>query len=110
MKIPELTGKNSERLMTPQKVKIALRRREMKFAAGFPSVRHKKSEFQRERLRSSFRIVDLYLRKGLTVTQIATRIYRRHQRVSQVLEFGISYLLKVKHIRKRPLSRRRRAP
>lgn len=38
-------------------------------------------------------MVDLYLNKGMSTEEIASRRHVEHQRISQILKLGIDYLI-----------------
>jgi hypothetical protein len=71
----------------------------VRMAESWPSPPKTFSKFQRERLRKSFEVVDLYLDRGMTVSEIAKRRHCTHQMISLILKLGIDYLLETGTIR-----------
>ena len=65
------------------------------------------STFQKGRYEEAVEFADLYLRKGMTVTEIADDMKLTHQRVCQILDFAVKYLCKTRHLVR--LRRRRKA-
>lgn len=84
--------------MTPRACKIALRKHQLILNPGRPPVPSYLSDFKKRRYRKAFRLVHLYLRKGYSSPEISRILGRTHQRVCQILELGIDYMLETGHI------------
>lgn len=65
----------------------------MRMARSWPPPPKSLSKFQRSRLHRAFEVVNLYLDKGMSVSEIAVRRQCTHQMVSLILKLGIDYLL-----------------
>jgi DNA-binding transcriptional regulator LsrR (DeoR family) len=60
---------------------------------GKPRIPRYLSQAQKKRISRSVALCELYFKDGMGVEEIAAKIGKTHQRVSQILNFGVNFLI-----------------